>query len=49
MLISNENPAKDVELELRPDFELSDLKGKIPAQNQKKDPEQVPEVLISEN
>ena len=49
MLISNENPANDVELELRPDLELSDLGGKIPAQKQQKDPEQVSEVLISEN
>ena len=49
MLISNENPANDVELELSPDLELSDLGGKIPGQNQQEDPEQVPGVLISEN
>ena len=49
MLISNENPANDVELELSPDLELSDLGGKSPAQDQQVGPEQVPGVLISEN
>jgi hypothetical protein len=49
MLISNENPANDVELELSPDLELSDLGGKNPAPDQQEDPEQVPGVLISEN
>ena len=49
MLISNENPANEVEQELRPPLEFPGLGGRVPVEDPLEGPEKIPELLISVN
>jgi hypothetical protein len=49
MLISDENPANEVEQELRQPLEFPGLGGRGPAEDPQEDPEKIPEPLISVN
>ena len=47
MLISNENPANEVEQELRPPLEFPGHGGRDPVEDPLEGPEKIPELLIS--